>query len=382
MANSLSAVIPQILAQGLMALRENAIMPALVNTDYGRDARAKGATIDVPIPSAIAAQVVAPGATPPSTADSTPTSVPIALDQWYEAPFYLTDKDIAEAMGGTIPMQVSEAVKALGNNVDNALIGLYTEVYGFGGTAGTTPFGTDTSQATEVRKILNQQLAPKTPRRVVLDPDAEANALDLRAFQDTAWRADADGIREGEIGRKFGFDWFMDQNIGSHTAGSITTGAINKASTAVAVGAKSLVGTTAASTGAVALVVGDIFTIAGDTQTYVVTTAVTEASASTDFTLAFEPGLKVALTGSEAITLKASHVTNLAFHRDAFALAVRPLEVPGDGLGNMIRSAVDPVSGLALRLEVSREHKRTRWSFDILYGVKCVRPELATRLAG
>jgi hypothetical protein len=53
-----------------------------------------------------------------------------------------------------------------------------------------------------------------------------------------------------------------------------------------------------------------------------------------------------------------------------------------DGLGNYIKSAVDPVSGMALRLEVTREHKRTRYSFDVLYGVTTVRKELACRLLG
>ncbi len=384
MANDLSNVIPQILAQGLMALRGATIMPRLVNTDYANEAKQKGDTIDVPIPSAIAVQAVAPASTPQSTPDTTPTKVQIPLDKWYEAPFQLSDKDMAEAVRGVIPMQVSEAVKALGNQVNSDLFALYKGVGGYAGTAGTTPFGTanDISDATNLRKVLNVQLAPLSPRRAVVDPDAEANALGQRAFQDASWRSDASGLIEGQIGRKMGFDWFMDQSVPSHTAGTITTGLVAKASTSVAAGLKTFVATTAASTGACALKEGDVIAIAGHTKTYALTADATQASAATDVTLTISSGLEQALVGSEAITVKASHTVNLGFHRDAFALAVRPLEAEGNGLGNLIQSAVDPVSGLALRLEVSREHKRTRWSFDILYGVKLVRPDLAARLAG
>ena len=129
---------------------------------------------------------------------------------------------------------------------------------------------------------------------------------------------------------------------------------------------------------------GDIITIAGDDQTYVLTAAATQASAATDVTLAFEPALKVALTGSEAITVKATHVVNLAFHRDAFALAMRPLmaSVADYQLGSRFISMQDPVTGLVLRLEVSRQHKQTRWAFDVLWGTQLVRPALACRLAG
>lgn len=382
MANTLTEVIDKLLAQGLLALREQAVMPLLVNRQYEAMAGTQGSTIDVPIPSAIAAIAVTPAATPPSTAAVAPTSVPIALDQWYEAPFYLTDKEQMEVQAGTIPMQASEAIKALGNNVDAYLLALYSKFYGYVGTAGTTPFtaGT-TADATQLRKTLNNQLAPLEPRSVIFDPDAEAKALDLRAFHDASFGGGAKAILDGQITRKLGFGWFMDQNVPTHTAGTITTGAIAKAATAVAVGLKSIICTTAASTGAVALLVGDIVLLAGDSQTYVLTASVTEASAATDFTIAIEPGLQVALVGSEALTVKATHVANLGIHRDAIAFANRPLSRSSHP-GSVIQAAVDPVTGIALRLELTREHKRDRFSYDILYGASVIRRELGSRLAG
>jgi hypothetical protein len=42
----------------------------------------------------------------------------------------------------------------------------------------------------------------------------------------------------------------------------------------------------------------------------------------------------------------------------------------------------DPVSGLSLRVEVTREFKQTRVSYDVLYGGALVRPELASLILG
>ncbi len=387
MANTLTNVLPKILASGLSALREMAIMPLLVNRSYESEAGKKGATIDVPIPSAVTAVDVAPAITPPANADSAPTTVAIALDQWKEAAFYLTDKEENEASEGFIPGQVTEALKALANAVDASILAQYKGVYGFHGNesggAFLTPFTdasgdpTNTGDAAKIRTILNKQLAPLDDRYIVLDPDAEGAALQLRGFQDASWSGSAAAIIEGKINRKLGLGWFMDQNIPRHTAGTaagqtdITVTGVN------AVGVKTILMTEAA--GNNTLVVGDIFTIAGHTQTYVVTAAATlDASEA----VSFEPGLQVATAGAEAVDVKPSHRVNLAFHRDAIALATRPLISHGAELGVISQSAVDPVSGLALRLEVTHQHKQRRWSFDILWGVKLVRPQLAARLAG
>ena len=368
MPNTITNVAPQLLAQGLLALRENAVLPRLVNRSYENQAAERGDTVDIPIPSAVTAATVAPAATPAATADSAPTKVTVPLDQWKEAAFYLTDKDKMEVMNGVIPMQASEAIKALGNTVDNYILGLYKGVYGYTGTAGTTPFAT-TADATQARKILNNQLAPLDDRRFVIDADAEAKALELRAFQDMSFSGSATEIVEGRINRKFGFDWFMDQNVPTHTNTGTGTILVNDASTAVGDTTLTWAG------GGTQPVEGDVFTVANDTQTYVV-------ASSTATVITMYPAAKVAWQDNAAVTFKASHAVNLAFHRDAFAFATRPLAGDTDGLGSLIQSAVDPVSGLTLRLEVSREHKRTRYSYDILYGAALVRRELATRIAG
>ena len=392
MANSLASVTPKLLAQGLLALRQMAVMPQLVNRGYDAIAGNKGSSIDVPIPSAIVAQVVTPANTPPSTADSAPTSVNIPLNQWFEAPFYLSDQDMLVAMNGTIPMQASEAIKAIANNVDSYIMGLYKGVFGFAGTPGTTPFASDLVAFKDSMVALNKQLAPKRDRRVVLDPFAEGNAILVHNFLQSEQRGDQEGVLEGMIGHKLGADWYMDQNVATQTPGipggtPVTAAAQVAGQTTVVTGAQlgfqnvGFVALTGLTITTGFYNAGDIITIAGDLQTYAVLANAT-ANGAGSVTLSIAPALKLSPATAAAVTLKAAHTVNMQFHRDAFAFATRPLADSAEGLGNLITSAVDPVSGLTLRLEVSREHKRTRFSYDVLYGGALVRPELACRIAG
>lgn len=397
MANTFTEVTPKLLAQGLMALREVSIMPRLVNRSYETLAGQHGTTIDVPIPSAITAQAVSPAATPPATADVSPTSVAIQLDQWFEAPFYLTDKDMLEVMEGTIPMQASEAVKAVSNKMDQDIISKFTGIYGFvneaaAGAANRTPF-TDSSGAptntqilTAARTTLNKQLAPFDSRHVVFNPDAEGAALDLRAFQDASYSGNVQAIIEGDLNRKLGFQIWMDQNLDAtggakHTAGTASTDADVIAvdnGAGYAIGIKTMNVDVAAGTST--FVIGDIFSIAGVSGTFVTTNADTFDTVGVN--LSFEPGLPVAVADDDALTFEESHTNNLVFHRDCFAFATRPLDQATEGLGAISMSRVDTMTGLALRIEVTREHKRTRFSYDMLWGSALVRAALGVRMAG
>ena len=374
MANTFTAVVDKIFSEGLLALREAAQTPRLINTNWGTEVAQQGDTIDVPLPGAMTVGNVAPAQVPIAGQDITRTTVQIALDQWKQTETHMTDKEAHEVASGNMPFdrsQASEAIKALGNNIDNAVLALGADAYGYTGTAATAPFASDLSDARAARRILSDQLAPESPRHFVGDPTAIESALGNRAIQDASFRAaNQDTLVTGEIGNVLGFAWHENQNVPLHTNTGTGTVVVNDASTAIGDTTITWDG------GGTAPAAGDVFTVAGDTQTYVVVS-------STATVITMLPTLQVAVADNAAITFKATHRNNLAFHRDAFALAIRPA-TPAGGFsgGNIIRSDTDPNTGVSLTLEISRQHHRNAWTWSVLYGVKTIRRELAMRVAG
>lgn len=382
MANELENVIPQLLAQGVLALRENAVMPRLVNRSYEGLATQRGRVVEVPIPSAIAARDVVSGVTNNSNVDSAPTVALVTLDFWKEAPFYLNDSDVLSVSSGTIPMQASEAVKSLGNAIDIYIAGKHTGFFGAVGTAGVTPFASNITAASDARKLLNKQLAPMADRRGVLDPDAEANFLGLSNIIQFDQRGDQQGLIAGTIGRKLGIDWHMDQNVTAYTPGAAWVTGWAASTVGGAKGDTTLNIINATASGSIK--VGDIFQTSANGLGYVVTAAAT-AAATTPLSISFYPPLREAVATGSALIIGAgatAYAVNLAFHRDAFAWASRPLASGIQGLGSIMQSIVDPVSGVALRLEVSRQFKQTTFSYDVLGGANVIRPELGVKIKG
>lgn len=421
-SNQLSAVVPKLLAQGLMALRENAIMPRLVNSGYSEMAGEKGSTIEIPIPSAIVAKSVNANSVADDSDPFEVTSIALPLTEWKEASFTLTDKELLEVQSGTIPMAASQAIRALANDVDNYILSLWSKIPHVIVAPGTTPFDPSTFSASDARTLgmtdvakvmtsLNKSLANPEDRRFVVDPIAYGNLVQMRGFQDMSWSGSLSEIIEGKLSRKLGFDWFLSQNLPkSHTWGDAFTGTTDKAAAVAAntsAGANTVTVTAAGhatTPESLALKVGDVVRFSNHADLYVVTADVTiagtTAPAAVNGNVAIYPSLRKAVTTSHTLLVVGNKASaspfsevppvpsgdstgtrgvSLAFHRDAFAFASRPLASVDMGLGVPSSSAVDPVSGLSLRLEVNREYKRTRFSYDILYGAQLIRPELACR---
>lgn len=400
MANTVTAILPKILARGQMVLREQAVMPRLVNADYSDDAREFGDTIDIAVAADITARNVTPAVTVATNQDSAPTKKQISLNQWKEASFYLTDKEMEEvdADGRFVPLQMSAAIKSLANAIDDHILAQYTGIWSHSGVPGTTPFASNVNEFRDARKRLNQENAPLEDRRVVLDADAEANALNLSIFHEMQKRGDQGGIIRGEIGTKFAADWYLDQNIPTHTAGTwaITGTGYNEVKASVAAGVSTFIiqGNSSTTTNGGNLVVGDVFRISGSSanQHVVKTAASVAVGAQSTLAVVFSPVTRAAVAAGATVEFESAsgaggdgptnHVVNLLFSRDALGFASRPLSRSQRGLGSVFEVAVDPISRVALRLEVSRQYKQTTWSFDALYGAALIRPELAARIMG
>lgn len=257
------------------------------------------------------------------------------------------------------------------------------------GSPGTTPstfltFG-------QAGERLDWQTAPRDGNRsMILNP--------------TAMTASADGLKglfapAGAIGSQYtsgmvdkvtGFNFMMDQSLPTITHGAGASYQTNGAPPLV-----SGTATLAVDTGTGALSAGQQFTIAGiyevnpDTKAstgilkvFTVGTAYAGGNGNitlsqTIYTSGAYQNVSAALPDNTALTLIGSastgYVRNLAFHRDAVVLATADLELPR-GVDMASRATMD---GLSLRFVRGYDATTDNFigRFDILYGIKVVRPE-------
>jgi hypothetical protein len=387
MANTFSSeLMPRILAGALKTFREETVLAQNVAKDFNGAAGALGQVVSVSVPAAASVDDVTPAATPPAIVNTTPGVVQITIDQWKQSRFHLTEKEALEIVAGVqVPSQINESARILAYTLNAALMSTYKKIYGYAGTAGANPFTTNVTPVADVKQVLDYQMCPEGNRMLVVGLAEENKALSLTDTRYALYAGDQKAFRDGKLGSMFGMQLARDRQIPSHTAGTITTGLIAKAATAVAAGLKTCVGTTAGSSGACALLVGDIIQIGSDAlNTYTLTAVATQASAASDVTLTFEPGLRTALAGSEAITVKATHRVNLALDPAALGLVMR---TPGNSiqgapvLGEHFDMA-DPQTGIPMRLSYFPGYHLNQWELSILYGYQLIDPRRAARLAG
>lgn len=387
-----SNIFSKLVGKTLLAVRENCITPRMINNSLAADLAQRGESVTVNFAGPIPARDVVPGATPPGSSNPANNSTTVTLDYWKEAPFTITDKDLMglDDPNSYINQQITEAGRSIANAVDSSVLDLYKETPFYAGTAGTTPFATSTAVLQDAERWLITNLAPPGVgnRKLILDPFAHTNALGLPAFQNNqAWGDET--IREGRITRALGYDWAWNQNMKTHTKGTATgTPLINGA---LAAGTTSLTtdGWTNSITGI--LKKGDIITIAGDPNPYVVTADV-NSNGSGVATVPISngkpndtPGLIKAAADNAAITVINSHQVSMALHPLFATFASRPvdqLSFEGMPSASFRKAWMDPVSGLALTIKITEQHYQTEFSVSCLWAVKPMWTQFGVRVLG
>ena len=368
---------PSIIArEALMILQANMVMAGLVYRAYEKEfGPAKvGNEITIPSPATFEAKEFS---TTIEIQNANELGVSLTLEKHFDISLAVTSADWTLKLDDFSQRIVSPAMAAIAQGIDAYMLSKYKGVYNFVGTAGDPP--DSLADLAQVDQVLNDLKVPFGNRISVVNPKTKADMMSIDAVTHAEKRGD-DGttLREASIGRVMGIDWYMGQNVYQHTAGTFSGGtpAVNSV-VAAGEAIMDIDGGAAAET----IKAGDVFTVAGHDGWYGVFTADKTASTGAISGATFTPGAPTGgFADGDVITIVASHSANLAFHPNAFALAVVPLELPrGTDKASYIN-----YQGMGIRVVFGYDNnsKKDTISFDVLCGAKCIDPRLAVRVLG
>ncbi|MDT8372021.1 MAG: P22 phage major capsid protein family protein [Gammaproteobacteria bacterium] len=377
MANTLTNLIPDVYSALDVVSRELIGFIPAVTTDLQYSRAAVGQTVRSPVAPAAAASNIAPGVTSPDDGDQAIGSKPMTITKARRVPVRWNGEQSLGVNSGVgtstlLRDQFAQAMRTLTNEIEADLAGLYFSASRAYGTAGTTPFGTagDFSDASNVLKILKDNGAPTGDASLIIDTSAGAKLLGLQSRYDVA--GDVQMQNQGVIINKAGLALRESAQILTPAKGTGAGFLVNSA--ALTIGSTVI----PADTGTGLIIAGDIVTFAGDPNKYVVTTGLSGGS----FTIG-APGLRVAVADNAAITVGAAATRNMAFSRNAIALATRAPALPEQGDLAVDRQIVtDPRSGLSFEVSMYPQYRQMQYEVALTWGVAAVKPEHMALLLG
>jgi hypothetical protein len=351
--------------------------------------------------------------------------VPVQINELWGQDLQFSDQDLTLTIDRFGERYVEPASAIIANMIDGDLCDLYRDVFSHVGSPGTVP--TTMAPYASAGVELQNNGCPQTPSMLamVINPEMQANALGFNANLFNPQKEVAQQYLTGKMGPALGFKWNADQNVARHTigamgtAGNVTsnpavllanqtgatintdgwdaniTGILKKGDIVSFTGVYGVNPISYRNTGRLRsfLVTADCDSSAGGVVAIPVAPDINADPASPFQTVTALPAdnaiVKVfGVTPTGVNTTGLATLANisvaqaLAFHRDAFTLAVVKQELPG-GM-EWSEWAAAPKSGLGIRLVrgylIGSNEKITR--LDVLGGVKTIRPELGCRVSG
>lgn len=199
--------------EALMVLRNNAVMANLVHRDYSSEFIAgRGDTISIRKPNKFEAKEFT---TKIELQDTTEQSIEVKMDKLLDVSFPVTSKEMTMDIVDFSEQLLVPAMQAFNDKIDGYLIAA--------GAASTNKVvqakAVTPADMITARKILTKNAAPLRDRRFVYNTDTEADLLANDKFTDADRVGDSGtALREASLGRKYGMDLFVDQNMDASTA--------------------------------------------------------------------------------------------------------------------------------------------------------------------
>lgn len=369
MANSF-ITIKEIARAALPRLIENLVFPNLVHKDYSDTfVPGKGATIQVKKPVILEAKDFK-AETGVEIQDIKEDSVEVTLDKLATVDIEVSAIEGAVNIDTINRVFIEPAAAALAQKINADGLALYKDIP-YIAKGGEGKFSL--ASISDARRMLNENKVPVSPRRAVWSTKADADFTTVPAIVNAEKSGTTAALRDGSIGRIFGFENYMSQAVCAHVSG-ITAAEGLKVTKAVEAGANTLGISGTTLTGKFA--VGDVLIIGG--LSYVVTAESAAAASSAIASVSVYPALP-ALAANTVVEFVGAHDANLAFHPNAFAFVTRPLTTPSG-----VESYVTSYNGISLRVTkgYDMKYKKDMLSMDVLYGYKTMYPELAARVIG
>ena len=200
---------PDIIArEALHVLRNNAVMARLVHRDYSADFNgAVGDTITIRKPATFVANEYNGSI---EVQDANETSVSVVMDKLLDVSFAVTSKQMSMDIEDFSAQLLVPAMQAFNDKIDKMLIALESEATS---RHAHTDGAIAPADLIAARKFLTENAAPMTDRRFVIGAAAEADLLGNDLFVSAEKVGDTAALKEASLGRKFGMDIYVDQNV-------------------------------------------------------------------------------------------------------------------------------------------------------------------------
>jgi len=385
-ANTLNNLVPDIFAAVDVVSRELVGFIPAADRDSNDERAALGELIRWPKVPELPAGDTTPAMAIPEPTDMTVGSDTMSITKSRNVPFGFTGEERKGLNNGVGALTIqgyaiAQALRTLTNEMETDLaLAARLAASRATGTAGTTPFATNLGDSAQVRKILDDNGAPASPRSLIVNTATGASLRTLGQLTKANEVGDAMTVRDGELINLHNFSIKESGALGSMVTKGTNNGSASTNNAGYAIGATVI---TLASAGTGNILAGDVITFAGDTNKYLVVSGDADVSGGGTITIA-APGLRQAIAASNTvITTGASYAPNVAFSRNALRLITRAPALPEEGDAAFDRmTVVDPRSGIAFEFAIYLGYKKVRYEVAMAWGVKATKAEHIALLLG